>query len=83
MERLSEIKRIQKTNMVLELVCVILVVVIGLPALFWVTKLHCSVDLPLLVLAIILGVGFYTFLMYKELKLRGRIKEIDENNEEQ
>lgn len=83
MERLSEIKRIQKTNMVLELVCVIPVVVIVLSALFWVIKLHCSVDLPLLVLAIILGVGFYTFLMYKELKLRGRIKEIDENNEEQ
>lgn len=77
MERLKEIKRLQKINMALELICIIPLALIIISILYWVIKLHCAVDLPLLIACIVLGVVLYALVVYKELKLRERIKEID------
>lgn len=83
MERLKEIRRLQKINRIVELVCVIPLTIILLSVFFQLIKQHCKVDFPLWILCIVLGVVLYALLVYKEKKLSDRLKKFPEVEEEQ
>lgn len=83
MECLKKIRRLQKINRIVELVCVIPLAIILISVFFQIIKQHCKVDFPLWIFLVILGVACYILLAYKEKKLSDRLKKFPEVEEEQ